>query len=730
MRRPVCVFTLVFLVFLFFYLRFFPISDSIEVSDGDWISCTGTVCYKEYRDQQLILHLNHVELSQKDSYIELPTKQKIVCYMKDTLEPKSNAQIKVSGKAYNFLPANNPGEFDAARYYELQNVSFALKQCNIVACKKSYALYYEALYQLRRRLETVFDTHLSREDSAFYKALVLGNKHAMEKEQKELFQDAGISHIMAISGLHITILGMGLHTLLKKMRCNRYVQIVIPIVLMWLYGDLVGMSSSAKRAIIMFSMQMLAMLWGRRYDICTALCISCLLILAEQPLYLYHCGFLLSFSAVLGIMLFPKIIEENIREIPFKKINNNSYIFKSWIGNLSVFLAQFPIVLYFFYQYPWISFVMNMMIIPLVPFLFLSGMGLIPMSVIKLFLPVYKEILHLFVWLVEGACAILQEFPQTIWITGRPQTVGILLYAVILFLWSACGSKTGKNQLSIPWILKWCMLLLAVLTVTKQPQDGLYITYLSVGQGNSTWIKTQEGKHFLIDAGSVSDTKLTQNTLEPYLKFVGADRLEGVFLTHLDEDHISGITDLIRRRNIRIRKIYLAEHIARDEKLEEFMTLCAQYRIPIQFLPAGVQMRKGKETWTIWYPSEKKTTNERNLQSMVIGLEYGEFTALFPGDIDEKGEKEVAKILPEDFTCDVLLCAHHGSRNSNSLEFLQQIQPTHIIISCGRNNSYHHPHSEAVQRMEQVKSSVWMTMTQGAISIHCLPEHYEMKCYR
>ena len=131
MRRPVCVFTLVFLVFLFFYLRFFPISDSIEVSDGDWISCTGTVCYKEYRDQQLILHLNHVELSQKDSYIELPTKQKIVCYMKDTLEPKSNAQIKVSGKAYNFLPANNPGEFDAARYYELQNVSFALKQCNI-----------------------------------------------------------------------------------------------------------------------------------------------------------------------------------------------------------------------------------------------------------------------------------------------------------------------------------------------------------------------------------------------------------------------------------------------------------------------------------------------------------------------------------------------------------------------------------------------------------------------
>lgn len=736
MRRPLCFLCAAFVVAVFIALKLFPLSLEAPANEDSRGIYVGKVYQKEYKYGQLVLYLEQVNQVEEISNLisKKNSKIKILCYTKVDNEPKMGSTVCIEGKVQSFPVANNPGEFDAADYYQVLGLSYRLVNANVLKESRNYSLYHESLYQLRRRLEGVYDRLMSEKYASVMKAIVLGNKAELDAESKLLYQRSGISHILAISGLHISLIGMGLYKLLKRFRMPLALRVIVAIGVMLIYGDMVGMSSSSYRAIFMFVMKLVAEMLGRTYDMLTALAVAAVTLVAEQPLYLENAGFLLSFGAILGVGCVLEAIKIHTDVKRDKRKSEYEYYLKrigagicnSLFGSISIFLVQFPIMLYFYYEFPIYSFLLNLLIIPLMGLL--MGMGLLCLFVGGIMFGAGGVLLseglafgcRMFLYGMDRLCEFVTDLPFASWIVGKPAVWQmIIFYGVVLLLvstWRYCKRFEGK--LKFPGFTKLLWILAAVLLISKNPANGLQIVMLDVGQGDGIWIETDTGHHYLIDGGSTSKSQLGKYTLIPFLKCMGTDRLEAVFLTHLDADHTSGVYELIESEEvIEIERVVIAAAAIRDEAYEELVDLCLRNEIELVHMEAGDRVTDGDMELAVLHPASDYSTTSRNAYSLVLSLEYRGFRALFTGDVEADGETMLADTLDGEPMYHLYKVAHHGSRNSNSLELLEQVRPQLAVISCAEDNSYGHPHAETLERLSFVGSEVMVTKDYGAIMI-------------
>lgn len=783
MRRPLCLICVAFVVSVFISLQMNPLSESINVEDGSRVIYAGEVYHKEYRYHSLILYLRNVnqvsstnipisdnkinDVATSEDLIGNAATEKgsqdmrILCYVEEGREPRLGSYVLVSGDVACFSQSRNPGGFDQEMYYRIQNIGFAMKKVEILAESNTYSRYREGLYQFRRRMEQVFDQTMSEKDASIMKAMILGNKAELDKESKQLYQKSGISHILAISGLHISLIGMGLYKLLRRVRIPAVLAAVAAVVVMIMYGDMVGSSASAFRAIFMFVLKMGAEVLHRTYDMLTALAMAAVGILLEQPLYIYHAGFLLSFGAIVGIGCMYEVLKTDTKQMQInKKLQKRSEwirnlcwnrIKESLLGSGSIFLIHFPIMLSVYYEFPIYSFLLNLLIIPAMSLVMglglgcmlagsagagigcmlsgnagvglgymqagSAGVGLIGEGVAQVLAFGCQVLLRIFEMLCEGSMAL----PGACWIVGEPAVWRIIVfYGVVLLLVMVhryC-KYVMKGKLCLPLFMKMVWILAAVTLLTQKTYSGLTITVLDVGQGDCIWLETNTGHHYLIDGGSTTEDKLAEYTLVPFLKQTGTSVVDAVFLTHLDKDHTSGVLELLEGEcGIKVHKVVIAKAAIRDEAYEEMAALCREKGVMLVHAEAGDKLCDGKLSLEVLHPSADYMTDSRNAYSLVMKLEYGDFHALFTGDVEADGEMLVAEALPEDWECHLYKVAHHGSRNSNTLELLEQIEPKLAIISCEEDNSYGHPHAETLERLAEVGSKVMVTKDCGAIIV-------------
>lgn len=774
MKRPLCCVCLAFIAAVFLYLLagLLPTKTVWEM-EGSQITLMGELYNKEYKNDSLVLYLRHIKkindyldqninnISKQKDVMEYEYDTCVMCYMDGECfsyenEPKLGAWIAVTGEVSLFSEARNPGEFDAGLYYRTLGISFRLFDAKVTAVGASYNAYREGLYRLRKYFESVYDTVLSERDAAVLKAMALGNKTELDVQSKQLFQRSGISHILAISGLHISLIGMLFYGMLKKTGMPRILSSLLCTVLMIAYGDMVGMSSSAYRAVFMFGMKLFADAIGRTYDMMTALSLAAVLLLIEQPLYLYQSGFLLSFGAILGIGLFSDMVKPDLEHIKNKMLGGAA---SALSGSLSIFLVHFPILLCAYYEFPVYSFLLNLIVIPAMGLLLVMALLCLACgSVGGMLLGVSKIaglICHILIGVFEQAGKFSLKLPLAQWIVGRPdywKIVLFYLFVLMLYAMHCYAQKASRTpraralnmRVAVPY---WYKLLLIILVVSFLSNRNIYDTsviFLDVGQGDGIWVESISGKHYLIDGGSSSKSQLGQYTLLPFLKYTGTTKLDAVFLTHLDEDHISGVRDLLEgyeagsgASGIVIDRLIVAKAVIEDEAYDKLKALCEEKGIPLLYAGAGDII--GDETlyFEVLHPDKDYAPDSRNAYSLVLKLVLEEkgsqFCALFTGDVEADGEERTVRYLKEtdkNVHIDLYKAAHHGSKYSNTWDLLNIVKPTLTVISCGENNRYGHPHAEAVENFEKVGSKIALTKDTGAITVHIRNGRWRVKYYK
>jgi competence protein ComEC len=545
--------------------------------------------------------------------------------------------------------------------------------------------------------------------------MLLGEKYLLDEEIKQLYQQNGIAHVLAISGLHVSLIGMFIFHLLKKLKFPITLATFLSIFFIYSYGVLTNFSVSTNRAVVMMVVMLLSALIGKTYDMLSAMALSALLILLQNPLQILSAGFLLSYGAVIGIaILLPCLL---------KIFPTKNFLLSSLLISISAQATTTPLVLYFFYQFPVYGILTNLIILPFVTVLtlisILAGIaGIIYLPIGIFLIGGSNYILKFYEWV----CRTGSNMPGNLITLGRPNWLLILLYLsfLLLFLWAV--KRYGKKYVVLILIVAPIMLFLPDKNV------GLEITMLEVGQGEAIFMQSDKGNNYLIDGGSSNVSKVGIYRLQPFLMSQGVGELDYAIITHSDKDHISGLKELIEREQIIINNLVLPKIAEKDEAYIELETLSKEKGITIQYIREGDVILDGDIRIVCLHPRPDYIPSSSNAYSTVLSITYGEFDMLLTGDLEKDGEKELIKLLenPEyrannairpatDY--DILKVAHHGSKYSTFEEFLQIVQPEISIISCGEDNSYGHPHEELIERLYRVGSEIKITYEYGAITI-------------
>ena len=712
---------------------------------------TGTVGRREQKEGTQVYYLKDTDISGT---------RWILVYLNH-----SNSQyfigntLKIYGTIKKYETPGNPGQFDGLIYYQTRKIDgmcFAQK-VELVDGKKDSLR--EGLLQIRLRLGEELERCLDQSDSGILKAMLLGERRDLGPEIRELYQESGISHLLAISGLHISILGAGLYRLLRKTGLPSAAAGIPALIFMGCYGILIGAGASTLRALIMFALTVGADFLGRSYDIRTALGVTAIGLLLEQPLYARDGAFLLSFGAILGLTQINPVLKgmwerESRPEESTKVKGVIGFLKDGFCTSLSVQIMTLPVLLYCFYQVPLYAPLLNLLVVPLMGPLLTAGLVCVSLSWASSFpgvevlvgglagiARIFAWVCHGILWVVEQGARISSSFVGAMLTTGRPETWQIVVYylGVLGFLLFAGmhrwkREKNRSQEKSKEWSFKARLLAGAVyaaalLVLFLRPEPEFTMTMLDVGQGDSIYFKTRGGSSFLMDGGSSSEELVGQYILEPFLKCQGQAELDYVLISHGDEDHVSGIREILDGNLLSVGCLILPESGREDETCRELAALAKGRGTSVIWMKAGDRLQDRKLLLRCLAPEKGRVYEDKNAGSLVLSLEYKSLHILLTGDLEGSGERLVLEqgLLEKDY--DILKVAHHGSRYSTGEDWLSKVQPEVSLISCGEDNSYGHPHGELLERLKKAGSRIYRTSQKGAVTVTSNGQTYEVQTY-
>lgn len=602
----------------------------------------------------------------------------------------------VSGRVSLPQRAGNPGQFDGAAYYRVRHISVLVRAFALQVTKEEPAWLPELAGKLQTCMAEQIDRVLAPAEAGVLKTMLLGEKSGLEEDVRQLYQKNGISHILAISGIHISLLGMGLYRLLRK-------GLSIPGAtllsggFLFFYLILTGFPVSAQRAVFMFWLRRGAEWAGRTYDEPTALSLAAMILLCENPLYMYDSSFRLSFGAALFIWLLKRL-----------GVEGRSFYLYFW-------LCMLPLTMYYYYEISFVSIVLNLLVLPpLGAVLFLgltgglAGMALPWLGTLLLF-PA-GCILKLYAWL----CGVASRIPFSSLVTGRPLAWQLVLYGAGLLGILLFRRRCKRKYLPI---YAGASVLLALLLIFRLP-GSLSVTMLDVGQGDCLVI--QKGSSaVLVDGGSTTVQKVGQYRIAPYLRYMGIRHIGSILLTHPDEDHMNGLGELLQmvkegELSLTVECLVVPVWLKESQDWAGLRREAEYLGIPVVYAKAGDRYTFKGASFTVLYPDRETQPASANAGSLTFMLEVQDFSMLFTGDLEGEGE---TALLEKAISCDVLKVAHHGSAYSTSALFLDGASPRAALISCGAGNRYGHPSPETLERLTEKRAKIYCTMDRGAVRI-------------
>lgn len=658
--------------------------------------------------------------------------------------------IKVRGKLRQFEEAANKGNFDSKKYYLSLGFYGKIEAGTIEVINSDYSGIRQGLYEMRmeiiERLEKLCSDNkgifsIINNKNGIIGAIILGDKTDLDSDIKELYSVSGIAHILAISGLHISFIGMAIYRLLRRrFRFLFSAAVSIPVVLS--FGIMSGFGISTIRAIIMFILKIIGEVLGRKYDAITAISLAGLVLLVQNPFVVCNSGFQMSFVAIIAIVLILPIVEEIL--------NTDNKIIKVLSANFTISLVMNPILAWNYYELPTFSFLLNIVVVPLMSVVIVSSIAGIFCSCImfgfgKAVIFPGCGILELYTFL----CNIINKSSVASIVVGQPKvTIIIVYYAILLVvLFGLKNIRTkytraekerniikketglvlekkakkerrikGQNvKLRLACIVGFLLLNCLIYYI---PNPGFYITFINVGQGDGILIHGDNGTKVMVDGGSTSEKQVAKNCIVPYLKAEGIGTIDYSIITHTDKDHISGILEILENNNsnrIRIKNLVMPDINMKDDTYNELIEKAKLKKINVLYIKKGDTLSLGKTKIKCIYPETTTTASDKNDYCTVLSVKNKTSKILLTGDISKEIEEKIKDDIEENYT--VLKVAHHGSNYSSSEKFLKKVNPKYSIISVGKNNSYGHPGNETMERLRKQGGVIYRTDEKGGITI-------------
>lgn len=729
-RRPVCLVCLLLMLCMYIpdlagisVIRGNPLPESVRdyIEEHPNVEICGEVQQCQATEYSISVYLKQVYLIVGSAKIPI---KNVRVFLKTKEELPAGMKIRVCGQLEEVPEQRNPGEFDSRQYYACQKIYYFLKDGIIQKKSTSYSRYGEAVQQFKKKIMKILEES-AKDDAGVFQAMILGQKENLDEELKIRYQLAGVIHILAISGLHISMLGMGLFHILKKVGAGNITAGLISLIFLWQYGMLTGGSASAMRAISMFVVSMGSVILGRSYDMLTAMALAGILLLLDSPANLLSSSFLLSFGAVVGLGAVAPVL--------YALAGAKNKILKSLLSSLAVSLTTLPVMLNMYGEISVAGIFLNLLVLPTAGIVLGSGL----LGVLSGFFSVRVAswcILpgRILLMLYKTLCEMVSRIPLCTWIAGSPQLCQSVIYYAVLVLtmeivWKICGKAKKRQQTQKKEIRKrrlcsalTCVLLtLNVLLLGYHKNDTLKITCLDIGQGDCAVLSVPGGVTFLVDGGSSNKKNIAQYQILPYLKNQGISRVDAIMISHTDQDHVSGVLELFELiskdlTSVEVGFVILPDWTTKNETYEELVCAAENADVEVVKSRQGQTLQFGETEIEFLAPMEGTDGSDVNEDGMVMEVTYKDFQALFTGDIGEETEKELLPYLTE---VDFLKVGHHGSRYSSCQEFLERVSPKVAVISCSSTNTYGHPSAETIERLEQCDAKILYTMTNGAAII-------------
>ncbi|MBR3007216.1 MAG: DNA internalization-related competence protein ComEC/Rec2 [Stomatobaculum sp.] len=650
--------------------------------------------------------------------------------------PDIGSRAAAFGKLSRFPEARNPGEFDAASYYKAKGVTHRLyaDRVSVTGGKERGLLRLfspaRLLFSLRRSAEQELDQVFSAEDAGVLKAALLGDRNGMPEDLYERYRRNGIAHLLAISGLHTAVLGLGLYRLIRRAGGGFRLSGVLAGAFLLFYSALTGGSTAVVRAVLMMLLLFLSSAAGRTYDLRSAAAASMAAVLLANPLELVQCGFQLSFLAVFAIGGPAKALTDQIRKQHPAQAKHHPRLFSllsAVAASFSVFFSSLPVTAWWFFAVPVWGPLLNLAVIPLMQYVLWAGLAALLLSGIGAAgaagaaAAAVRCILRFYTLL----CGAAETLPFHRVLIGRPSFLQIALYYLLLLL---VWIFFRKALTSGPGRLRVCAALLSGFLLTSgclllRPFRGreAVLWFLDVGQGDAIVVEYRDSC-VLIDGGSSSSLQNGKYTLRPFLESRGRSFVETAFITHADQDHTNGVMYLLEEDpDLQVGQVVLNAAAEGDERYDRIRKAAGQR--PVRYMAAGD--RRG--CFACLWPDREHPPGDTNEQSLVMLFECCGHRCLFTGDAGQESEEKLLEMLRKEQLSgredcipgpvDVLKAGHHGSAGSTGEELLTAFPPETAVLSYGEGNRYGHPHRETLKRLRACGAVIRSTAEEGAVKI-------------
>lgn len=554
--------------------------------------------------------------------------------------------------------------------------------------------------RLRHHLLEILDISFPEDTASFAKALLLGDRSGIDYKTNTAFKLSGISHVIAVSGLHVTILFTLINILCFK---RRILVALLGIPSLFLFAAAAGFSPSITRACMMQCLMILAMLLDKEYDGPTELAFSCLVMLFINPLVITSVSFQLSVGCMIGIFLFSRRISEYLTG----KIGKRGKLSRWIVGSVSVTLSAMtvttPLVAYYFGAISLVGILTNLLTLWVISFIFY---GIILVCLLSLLNPVIACCAASVIsWPIRYVLTVSE------WLSGfqlsavYTESIYIVVWLAFCYVLLAVFLLQRKKQ---PVVLLCCMVISLCAAVSASwmefDSNDTQMTVLDVGQGQCILLQS-EGRTYVVDCGGSNGETVADQAAEKLLT-EGIFHLDGFILTHFDADHSSGAEFLLSR--IKTDLLIVPACREAENQLSGIAPSVAQ----VVEVKEDLLLSFGDTELSVFGPVLPDSGNE---SSLAILFSRGNYDILITGDRSGFGERILLKTarIPE---VDILVAGHHGSRNASCKELVEHVKPETVVISVGENR-FGHPSQEVLNRFAAIGSTVYRTDLHGDIII-------------